>query len=140
MAGSSSLIITPLDHAPFEPELPEPSPQWRKSDLDPSPLECCEGVKAFLEPIAHHRSSDVGSTYIGVAEDTSLWPKFELNQKFSFDPQAYARGILPNEKDFRILIEMGATSSYFSKDFYDNNLDLHTLPKYKSRGGHILHG
>ena len=140
MAGSSSLIITPLDHAPFEPELPEPSPQWRKSDLDPSPLECFEGVKASLEPIAHHRSSDVGSTYIGVAEDTCLRPKFELNQEFSFDPQAYAKGILPNGKDFHILIDTGATSSYFSKDFYDNNPDLHTLPKYKLRGGRIYMG
>ena len=42
-AGSSSLIITPLDHAPFEPELPEPSPQWRKSDLDPSPWNALKG-------------------------------------------------------------------------------------------------
>ena len=139
-AGSSSLIITPLDQAPFEPESSEPPPQWRKSDLDPFPLECFEGVKASLEPIAHHRSSDVGSTYIGVAEDTSLWPKFEMNQEFSFDPQAYAKGILPNGKDFHILIDTGATSSYFSKDFYDNNPDLHTLPKYKSRGGRIYMG
>ena len=134
-AGSSSLIITPLDQAPFEPESSEPPPQLRKSDLDPFPLECFEGVKASLEPIAHHRSSDVGSTYIGVAEDTSLWPKFEMNQEFSFDPQAYAKGVLPNGKDFHILI-----NSYFSKDFYDNNPDLHTLPKYKSRGGHIYMG
>ena len=42
-AGSSSLDITPLDHAPFESETSDPSPQWRKSDLDPSPLECFEG-------------------------------------------------------------------------------------------------
>ena len=140
MAGSSSLDITPLDHTPFESEMSDPSQQWRKSDLDPSPLECFEGVRASLEPIAHHRSSDVGSTYIGVTEDTSLRPKFELNQEFSFDLQAYAKGILPNGKDFRILIDMRATSSYFSKDFYDNNPDLHTLPKYKSRGGCIYMG
>ena len=82
----------------------------------------------------------MGSTYIGVAKDTSLRPKFELNQEFSFDPQAYAKGVLPNGKDFHILIDMGATSSYFSKDFYDNNPDLHTLPKYKSRGGRIYMG
>ena len=139
-AGSLSLDITPLDHTPLESETSDPSPHWRKSDLDPSPLEYFEGVKASLEPIAHHRSSDVGSTYIGVAEDTSLRPKFELNQEFSFDPQAYAKGILPNGKDFHILIDTGATSSYFSKDFYDNNPDLHTLPKYKSHGGRIYMG
>ena len=38
MTGSSSLDITPLDHAPFESEMSEPSPQWWKSDLDPSSL------------------------------------------------------------------------------------------------------
>ena len=139
-AGSSSLDITPLDHASFESEMSEPSPQWRKSDLDPSHLECFEGVKASLEPIAHHRSSDVGSTYIGVTEDTSLWPKFELNQEFSFNLQAYTKGVLVNGKDFCILIDMRATSSYFSKDFSDNNPDLHTLPKYKSCGGCIYMG
>ena len=69
MAGSLSLDITPLDHTPFESEMSDPSPQWRKSDLDPSPLECFEGVKTSLEPIAHYRSSDVGSTFIGVTED-----------------------------------------------------------------------
>ena len=139
-AGSSSLLITPLDNAPSDPETSEPSSQWVKSDLCPSPLECFKGVQASLEPSAHHRSSDVGSTYIGLAEDTSLQPKFELNQEFSFNPQAYAKGVLPNGKDFRILIDTGATSSYFSKDFYDNNPDLHTLPKYKTRGGHIYMG
>ena len=137
---SSSLDSTPLDHTPFESETSDPSPQWRKSDLDPSPLECFEGVKASLEPIAHHSSLDVGLTYIRVTEDTSLRPKFELNQEFSFDLQAYTKAVLPNGKDFHILINTGATSSYFSKDFYDNNPDLHTLPKYKSQGGRIYMG
>ena len=139
-AGSSSLLITPLDNAPSDPETSEPSSQWVKSDLCPSPLECFEGVQASLEPSVHHRSSDVGSTYIGLAEDTSLQPKFELNQEFSFNPQAYAKGVLPNGKDFRILIDTGDTSSYFSKDFYGNNPNLHTLPKYKSRGSRIYMG
>ena len=74
------------------------------------------------------------------SESLKIQPKFELNQEFSFDPQAYAKGVLPNGKDFRILIDTGATSSYFSKDFYDNNPDLHTLPKYKLRGGCIYMG
>ena len=139
-AGSSSLTVTPLQADPPN-ELPrELNSQWKTSAANPSHLDCFKGVKASLEPTTYHKSSDVGSTYIGVAEDTRPQPTFELHQEFSFDPQSYAKGFLPNGKEFKILIDTGATSSYFSKDFYDNNPDLHTLPKYKSRGGRIYMG
>ena len=135
-AGSSSLTVTPLeiDHPSQDP------PESDRQESEAAHLDCFEGVKASLEPIACHRSSDVGTTYIGLAEDNLQHPKFELQQEFSFDPQSYAKGFLPNGKDFKILIDTGATSSYFSKEFYDNNPDLHSLPKYKSRGGRIYMG
>ena len=127
-----------IDHPSLDP--PESDNQESKPEVNSTHLDCFEGVKASLEPTACHRSSDVGSTYIRQAEDNSLHPKFELQQEFSFDPQSYAKGFLPNGKDFKILINTGATSSYFSKDFYDSNPDLHSLPKYKSRGGRIYMG
>ena len=130
--ASPSLTVTPLD----KPQLGEPLPRipigQTVSDENFSYFDRFEGITTTLsESVTHHGTSDVGVTYIRLAEEEGPDHGYVTEWEFSFNPQAYTRGFLPNGKSFHILINTGATHSYFSKEFYESCPFLQDLPKYK---------
>ena len=87
----------------------------------------------------YDESTDISTTYIGAVKEDGNFP-FKSNLEYSFDTQSFTTGTLPNRKEFRILIDTGATRSYLSKSFYDSNVYLHRFPKIKPKASHIFVG
>ena len=97
-------------------------------------------IKAKLTAsTTYDESVDVSTTYIGAVKEENNGP-FQTELQFPFDAQSFTSGSLPNGKEFKILIDMGATHSYLSKSFYDTNPYLHKFPKIKPKASHIFVG
>ena len=84
----------------------------------------------------YDESVDVSTTYIRAVKDENNG-SFRTELQFPFDTQSFTSGSLPNGKEFKILIDMGATHSYLSKSFYDTNPYLHKFPKINLKASHL---
>ena len=99
-----------------------------------------DSIKAKLTAsTTYDESVDVSSTYIGAVKEENKG-SFQTELQFPFDAQSFTSGSLPNGKEFKILIDMGATHSYLSKSFYDTNPYLHKFPKIKPKASRIFVG
>ena len=87
----------------------------------------------------YNESVDISSTYIGAVKEDNKG-SFQTELQFPFDAQSFTSGSLPNGKEFKILIDTGATHSYLSKSFYDTNPYLHKFPKIKPKASCIFVG
>ena len=99
-----------------------------------------ESIEAKLTSAAtYDESTDISTTYIGAVKEENKSP-FQPDLEYSFNTQSFMTGTLPNGKEFRILIDTGATRSYLSKSFYDSSTYLHKFPKIKPKASHIFVG
>ena len=98
------------------------------------------GIEAKLTAsTTYDESVDVSTTYIGAMKEENNG-SFQTELQFPLDTQSFTSGSLLNRKEFKILIDMGATCSYLSKSFYNINPYLHKFLKIKLKASCIFVG
>ena len=130
--SQSDQVDTPLGQRDSQATPQEPEPNLLFQPFN--------SVEAKLTSSAmYDESTDISTTYIGAVKKDGN-PPFKPDLEYSFDTHSFTTGTLPNGKEFRILIDTGATRSYLSKSFYDSNVYLHKFPKIKPKTSCIFMG
>ena len=106
------------------------------------PAHYCEPFANVFSEIKDPKTFDEGTdtsiTYVGgVTHDI---PKFEPNLSFSFNHRCHVEGRIGTGATIDILLDTGATKSYFSRKYYEEHPYLHDLPKYVPNLGPIRLG
>ena len=103
-------------------------------------LQPFDSIEAKLTAsTTYDESVDISSTYIGAVKEENK-SSFQTELQFPFDAQSFTSGSLLNGKEFKILIDTGATHSYLSKSFYDTNPYLNKFPRIKLKASRIFVG
>ena len=92
-----------------------------------------------FEDVIHHLhviekfidSRDISTTYLGV-EKLTLRDFHVAECSFPIYSNSHTWGQLVGGSPLDILLDSGASKCYMSKTFYDKNVSLHKLPKYKT--------
>ena len=94
--------------------------------------------------------SDISTTYLGPCthsqtekpekESCDTSQQHKLEQTFPISTDCTTQGRLANNTKVNILLDTGATRSYLSYKFYEENKILHSLPKYPTRSRGITIG
>ena len=133
--------IRPMAHIVPHYELPLDEAESTDTPSSENPLhQPFDSINAKITAAStYDETTDVSTTYIGpLRNDMKSTYQFEL--EYNFDAQLFTTGILPDGKEFRILIDTGATRSYLSKSFFDSNPYLHKFPQIKPRATRIYMG
>ena len=99
-----------------------------------------EGVICQLKtPREYSDLTDIGTTYLGKRYYDPTLP-FQKEVSLPIDHHCVTVGTLPNGKKFKVLFDTGATRSYLSYDYYQENAYLQSLPKYEPRAQQVFVG
>ena len=121
--------------------LEQPTTKEPPAEVSENPMfQPFDSIEAKLTvSTTYDESVDVSPTYIGAVKEENK-SSFQTELQFPFDAQSFTSGSLLNGKEFKILIDTGATHSYLSKSFYDTNPYLHKFPKIEPKASRIFVG
>ena len=128
--------ICPIERMDKKTNVPLEQPTTKEPpvEVNENPMfQPFDSIEAKLTAsTTYNESVDVSSTYIRAVKEEKK-SSFQTELQFPFDAQSFTSGSLPNGKEFKILIDMGATHSYLSKSFFDTDPYLHKFPKIQNQ-------
>ena len=130
-------------HTKYEQEDPVELEQHFKdySVVDEEFLDRFEEVTNTLNTtLTHNDRSEVATTYLGTTNRKRQNGMFKAIPDFKVKPNSTVPFKLMDNARGKMLLDTGATQSYMSKDFYDKNKILHSLPRYKTQAKTIVVG
>ena len=86
-----------------------------------------------------HDTRDISTTYLGMDSDSQSSNCF-AEGAFPIFSDSHTWGQSLDGQTMDILLDTGASKCYMSQDYYNRNIHLHSLPKYKSMITKLLVG